>query len=108
VNGWPLPWKSSCVFKFPMRSVDANEETVLLSCPGVNPCEKSNGGCEHLCVYLPFLGRRCLCEQNFKLNANGKTCDRLELQGRSSSHHYLYGWEFFIDLGFKTLYLSYS
>jgi len=48
---------------------------------GVNPCEKSNGGCEHLCVYLPSMGMRCLCEENFKLNANGKTCDKLELQG---------------------------
>lgn len=52
---------------------------------GVNPCEKSNGGCEHLCVYLPSLGSRCLCEQNFELNDNGKTCDKLELQGENSN-----------------------
>ena len=90
-------------------TVGLTVEISFASCPGVNPCEKSNGGCEHLCVYLPSLGMRCLCEENFKLNANGKTCDKLELQGRFSSHDYLYGLVlFFRDLGFKTLYLSYS
>ena len=60
---------------------------LFVSFPGVNPCGETNGGCEHLCVYLPFLGGRCLCEQNFELNDNGKTCDKLELQGRLTSHY---------------------
>lgn len=56
----------------------------FLSFPGVNPCERSNGECEHLCVHLPSVGSRCLCEVNFQLNKNGKTCDKLELRGRLS------------------------
>jgi len=51
---------------------------------GVNPCERSNGECEHLCVYLPSRGSKCLCEENSQLNENGKTCDKLELRGRLS------------------------
>ncbi|KAL9950309.1 hypothetical protein ACROYT_G042789 [Oculina patagonica] len=51
---------------------------------GVNPCDKGNGECEYLCVYLPFLGRRrCFCEENFKLNENGKTCEKVEFRGES-------------------------
>lgn len=56
----------------------------FLSFPGVNPCERSNGECEHLCVYLPSRGSKCLCEENTQLNDNGKTCDKLELRGRLS------------------------
>lgn len=56
----------------------------FLSFPGVNPCERSNGECEHLCVYLPSRGSKCLCEENSQLNENGKTCDKLELRGRLS------------------------
>lgn len=28
-------------------------------------------------MYLPSQGRKCLCEKNFRLNENGKTCDKL-------------------------------
>ena len=51
--------------------------------PGDDSCDENNGDCEHLCLYLPFLGRKkCFCNQDLKLKENGKTCGKEELQNQ--------------------------
>jgi len=54
--------------------------------PGKNPCDENNGDCEHLCLYLPYHGKqRCFCKEKFIVNENGKTCEKIKLQGESAS-----------------------
>ena len=54
---------------------------------GKNPCDENNGDCEHLCLYLPYHGKqRCFCKEKFIVNENGKTCEKIKLQGKLSSY----------------------
>jgi hypothetical protein len=41
---------------------------------GQNQCSKQNFGCQHLCLATPSGGVRCACADNYKLNADNKTC----------------------------------
>lgn len=46
---------------------------------GFNPCEKNNGGCQHLCIVTKVsesdnIGFRCACHIGYALMADLKTC----------------------------------
>ncbi|XP_062917915.1 low-density lipoprotein receptor-related protein 5-like isoform X1 [Mobula hypostoma] len=40
---------------------------------GTNPCSENNGGCSHLCLYVPQ-GPRCACPMGLELIMDMKTC----------------------------------
>ena len=42
----------------------------------VHPCDEKNGGCEHECV-RKGTNAVCKCKEGFKLNADGKTCNKI-------------------------------
>ncbi|PFX30203.1 uncharacterized protein LOC111323908 isoform X2 [Stylophora pistillata] len=57
-----------------------------ISVPATDSCLKDNGQCDHLCLYLPFRGRhKCLCEENFVLDENGKHCRKRVPEIKSTS-----------------------
>ncbi|EFO25858.2 low-density lipoprotein receptor repeat class B containing protein [Loa loa] len=41
---------------------------------GISPCQKSNGGCSHICVKLPNGERGCVCPVGYELQADSTTC----------------------------------
>lgn len=40
---------------------------------GTNPCSENNGGCSHLCLFVPQ-GPRCGCPMGLELIMDMKTC----------------------------------
>lgn len=55
--------------------------------PAFNPCEVDNGGCQHLCVIVPGKKSACLCNYQYELAKDGKSChiiDSFLLYARST------------------------
>lgn len=60
------------------RPMDIHVYHISRQPPAYNPCEKDNGGCQHLCTITPGKKRSCLCNFRYRLSHDNKSCTMVE------------------------------